>query len=203
MVQLLESAGAKSQGQYRVVNTGDQPLAVEVVISKRLVDGQYQEQLVASDDFMVLPPQAMVPPGQFQSFRVRYIGEPGLSASESYRISFEQVSLDNKPTESGVEMLFNFATLVFVDPPKPALNLSASIVDGKLRIDNLGNGVAPLDGYQFEFGHQGHTVQLPWSEISPVSPANYVLPNLPLLLPLTAVVPAKLTAVDSVAIQPL
>ena len=55
--------------------------------------------------FLVVPPQALMPPGATQNFRIQWVGEPQLCESQSYMLPVElpanvtqvQASLDFKP----------------------------------------------------------------------------------------------------------
>ncbi len=178
MVQKLESVGAKSQAVYRVENGGSEPLAVEAVVMARTINDGSEEQLaVAERDFLVMPPQATIPPGQFQSFRVRYLGSQENKQAVSYRIIFKQLPLKSEDEQSGVDLLFNFSTLVFVSPPNAETTLSTEINDKLITIVNRGNGVADLNGALITLTTNSGKVELPWSDFGSQSAVNFLVPN--------------------------
>ena len=73
--------------------------------------------LAAGDEFLVFPPQAVVPAGATQSFRIQWVGEPNIQKSQSYMFSVNQLPVKRKAGESGVQVVFNFGVIVSVAPP--------------------------------------------------------------------------------------
>ncbi|GAL10836.1 P pilus assembly protein chaperone PapD [Vibrio astriarenae] len=112
MVHKLASTGAFAQAEYRVENTGSEPLAVEAIVVARSVELNTEETLTPAErDFIVMPPQATIAPGEFQLFRIRYLGDSSpIKQSTSYRIVFKQLPLQHDAEGSGVDLLFNFST---------------------------------------------------------------------------------------------
>jgi P pilus assembly chaperone PapD len=113
----LVSAGANARSSIQVVNDSAAPLPVELVIN-RLEIGETGKlsETAAGDEFLVFPPQAIVPPGATQSFRVQWVGEPGIKRSQSYMFSVNQLPVKQKGAESGVQVVFNFGVIVNVAP---------------------------------------------------------------------------------------
>ncbi len=113
----MVSIGANSRSSIQVVNDGAAPMPVEVVIKKLDMgeDGKTKE-LAASDEFLVFPPQAVVPAGATQSFRIQWVGAPDIKKSQSYMLSVNQLPVKMKPGESGVQMVFDFGVVVSVAP---------------------------------------------------------------------------------------
>ena len=65
----LEEAGRNSTGTFRIHNTNDAPLTIELSAVRRLLEnGYYNTTEAADDDFLLMPPQAYIEPGQFQVF---------------------------------------------------------------------------------------------------------------------------------------
>jgi P pilus assembly chaperone PapD len=113
----LVSIGQNSRNAIQVVNDSAAPLPVEVVI-KRLdisAEGKLTET-PAGDEFLVFPPQALVPAGATQSFRVQWVGAPDIKKSQSYMFSVNQLPVQRKGGESGVQVVFNFGVIVNVAP---------------------------------------------------------------------------------------
>ncbi|MFC3030992.1 molecular chaperone [Pseudoalteromonas fenneropenaei] len=181
MIVDLAAQGKKSLVTYRLQNPSDSTLPIEVEVFKRTFDENQKELLVrAEDDFMVLPPQIEVPANGYQVFRAKYLGSPELKQTESYRIVFKQLPLPNQEEQSGVKMVFNFATLVFVSPDgiqaqqKNALQCE-KLDDCKLTIRNEGNRV--LDLAQFEYHlHEGATV-INWTQFQSVTAGRFIMPG--------------------------
>jgi len=125
----MVSIGTSSRSSIQVVNDGAAPMPVEIVIKKLDIgeDGKTTSSPV-SDEFLVFPPQAVVPAGATQSFRVQWIGAPDLKKSQTYMLSVNQLPVKMKPGESGVQMVFDFGVIVSVAPAgaQSALKLLSS-----------------------------------------------------------------------------
>src|SRR5690606_8939095 len=88
----MTSAGKSSRTQVTVTNTCSKALPVEASLQSFDIDASGMRQTKpAGDQFLVFPPQAMIPPGKTQVFRVQWVGEPLLKASESYLLSIAQI----------------------------------------------------------------------------------------------------------------
>ena len=145
----------KNTGQIAVTNDGATPLPVEIVVSRMEMDENGQTATKpAGDEFLVFPPQALLAPGAVQNFRVQWVGEPQISGSQSYILSINQVPVKMATRQSGVQVVFNFATVVNVAPPggKSAISLVSAGIgkdeNGKprptLTVRNPGNVYAKL-----------------------------------------------------------
>jgi fimbrial chaperone protein len=113
----MVSIGSNSRASIQVVNDGAAPMPVEVVLKKLEIaeDGKTTES-PASDDFLVFPPQVVVPAGATQSFRIQWVGAPDIKKSQSYMLSVNQLPVKMKPGENGVQMVFDFGVVVNVAP---------------------------------------------------------------------------------------
>jgi fimbrial chaperone protein len=151
----LTTSGSKNSSQISVVNEDAKALPVEIVVLRIELDEQGgMSTKPAGDDFLVLPPQAIVAPGATQSFRIQWLGDPQIAASQSYVFSVNQVPVKMPEGKSGVQVVFNFAAIVNVAPlaGKSDLNLVKAGIGrddkGKLRpeltVRNPGNIHAKL-----------------------------------------------------------
>ncbi len=178
MFQHLSNFGSNAQAEYRVENTGTEPLAIESAAYSREVISDTEENLVPADqDFIIMPPQAIIEPGEYQLFRTRYLGSEKLDESISYRVVFKQLPLKNDADGSGVDLLFNFATLVFVSPENTHVQLHTAVDGTSISITNTGNGVANLNNSNMTIIGSDDQQLLPWNDYSSISPASYLLPN--------------------------
>lgn len=164
----LEPAGSHATQDIRVENVGDRAVPVEVRIVRRHINPDGTErQIPAEDDFIVFPPQGLVQPGSFQTFRARYIGAP-LQQSALYLITIAQLPINVEGGgENGVQFLFNLGTSAIVSPPRaePRLvveSVAPSPEAGKLRITirNDGNRYARLHNGVWTFASAGRTERL-------------------------------------------
>lgn len=67
----MAAIGSNSRANIQAVNDGAQPLPVEIAIKRADIgpDGKTTET-PAGSDFLVFPPQAVIPAGGTQSFRI-------------------------------------------------------------------------------------------------------------------------------------
>ena len=132
----MVAIGSNSRASIQVVNDGAAPMPVEIAIKKLDMgeDGKTKES-PAGDEFLVFPPQAVVPAGATQSFRVQWVGAPDIKRSQTYMLSVNQLPVKMKPGESGVQMVFDFGVIVSVAPTgaQSALKLvsAESATEGK------------------------------------------------------------------------
>lgn len=134
----MTSAGSGSRTQIVVQNDSDAPLPVEAVIKQLSVDENgVQKTSDGSQNFLVFPPQTMIPAGGTQVFRVSWVGEPMLRASESYVITIAQLPVKMQTKPNQVQVVMAFGVVINVAPPEgsAALRLVGSDVargkDGK------------------------------------------------------------------------
>ena len=118
MVFSLAPSGAGATRTLRMENPRSAPITVEVTASVITYDEQGAETWSpADDDFQIFPPQSIIPPRGVQAFRVRYVGDPSLEMSRSYRVSLKQLPVALPEGESGIAVGLNFNTLVNIVPP--------------------------------------------------------------------------------------
>jgi fimbrial chaperone protein len=151
----MTASGNGNHTQISVVNDGSKRLPVEIVISRVELDEKGEATAKpANDEFLVFPPQALLAPGAAQNFRIQWVGDPQLKASQSYAFSVNQVPVKMPEGKSGVQVVFNFGCIVNVAPMsgQAALNLISAGVekDNKgaarpsLTVKNSGNIHAKL-----------------------------------------------------------
>lgn len=180
MVAELYTTGNRSAVTYRVINPSDTPVPIEVVVYKRSFDENQKEILTeAEDDFIVLPPQVDVPANGYQVFRAQFLGDSEFDKTQSYRIVFKQLPIEQQGQASQVNMIFNFATLVFVSQPESQGNLTQTLdcpdADNcTLNIINDGDAVVNLvqSGIHFDGELQGD-----WQWLQNNMPVTFLMPE--------------------------
>jgi fimbrial chaperone protein len=192
----MTSAGSGGRAQVTVTNDGAEPLPVEAVIQSMSVaeDGSQQIEK-AGDDFLVFPPQALIPPGGAQVFRVQWVGEPVISESESFLLSMNQIPVKLPAGQSAVQVVMSFGVVINVAPPQgvPALNLVGTGVakdkDGKrhptITVENPSNIHALLpdstiklsgSGWSYDFEPLELTEKVGIGLVQPGHKRRFVLP---------------------------
>jgi P pilus assembly chaperone PapD len=134
-VQLeMTTAGAGGRAQIVAHNDSNQPMPVEAVIQRLTLDenGQ-QKRSDGSAQFLVFPPQALIPPGGSQVFPVNREGEPLIAKSESFMLTLTQIPVKVKSPRNLVQVVMGFGVVINVAPPRgtPSLRLvSAGVTSG-------------------------------------------------------------------------
>ena len=127
----LQTAGREMSKIITVENTFATPLPVELTIQElKLTDDGVSLTGTDPGDLLVFPPQALIQPGQTQTFRVQYVGDPGLAESKHYYITVAQLPVKLPEGKSAIQILYNFQVLISVGPGggKPALSVTSAQV---------------------------------------------------------------------------
>lgn len=151
MIYDMAPTGKGAQAVIRVANTNASPITIELQAEKRLFDEKGKESREAADkDFVLFPPQAVIPAGATQAVRIQYVGPQALEKSVTYTVTVKQVPV-KLPSDgkSGVQFVFNFSTLANIVPPgaKAQVETVALEPNGKtlkLTLTNKGNKYANL-----------------------------------------------------------
>ena len=124
MVSELTTSGAGSAARIEVGNIGSAALPFETLITRMEIDADGNiVETPADEDFLVFPPQGLVPVGGRQVVRVQWIGEPTIESSHAYYLWVKQLPVVTDPTvpESGgalsVQVLYTMKALIVVAPP--------------------------------------------------------------------------------------
>ncbi|MES2033629.1 MAG: molecular chaperone [Pseudomonadota bacterium] len=123
MVSELTSAGAGSTARVEVGNIGAAALPFETRITRITFDdkGALVEE-PADEEFLVFPPQGVVPVGGRQVVRVQWVGEPRLVDSHAYYLWVKQLPVATEPVQSesggavSVSVLYTMKALIVVAP---------------------------------------------------------------------------------------
>ena len=121
----LSTSGRGMSQVITVQNTFTNALPIEIRIESLKFDengahGTGQDP----GDLLVFPPEALIRPGQTQSFRVQYVGDPP-AKSKHYYVTVAQLPVKLPQGQSAIQILYNFQILVSVAPAggKPDLHI--------------------------------------------------------------------------------
>ena len=127
----LTTSGRGMSQVVTVENTFANPLPVELRIEE-LTLNETGVSGTGTDpgDLLVFPAQAMIQPGQTQTFRVQYVGDPDLARSKHYYVTVAQLPVQMPQGQSAIQILYNFQVLVSVSPSgaEPALRVDSASV---------------------------------------------------------------------------
>lgn len=187
LIQTIKEAGKNARSTFRVENTSDVLLELEVETFKRAIEGRELESLKSADnDFIIMPPMAQIEPGEHQIFRIRYLGKQKLNQSQSYRIFFRQLPIKETSQEGNqVKFLFNIGALVFVDPVDSAPQLSCYLEDDQIVLSNHGNAVADLSQFTLAIESPDDSITLSWQQIAQYGSASFLAPNQETVIPVS------------------
>lgn len=119
-VQNFDPAGSGANRTFRVQNDFSTPIAVEITMVRREMAADGSDVLSdAEDEFIVFPPQMVVPPGQTQTVRVQWIGDPNPAQEIAYRIIAEQLPVRlEREQEPGIfiKLLVRYVGSVYIVP---------------------------------------------------------------------------------------
>ena len=185
----LDDVGRNSQGLYKVTNVEDDPILLEVHVYQADFSSGEEILTPSEDEFLILPPQAKIDGQKSQTFRVRYTPKRPIKKTETYRIVFTQIELDNQTEEneedSSISMLLEFATLAFVSPASSKSIPTAFIKNNQIAIRNDGKRVLNMNGMEFSFSGGKSNKTVDWEALSnktsaylmPGSTVKYTLPS--------------------------
>ena len=112
-----------------VTNTGAAPLPVELTVTALHATATgFVASKASTDDLLVAPPTALIPPGQTQTFRVQWIGDPDMASSKHYYVSVNQLPVKLPEGQSAVQVVYNFQVLVSASSPTRKAQLAISAV---------------------------------------------------------------------------
>lgn len=116
----LTPSGKSARQTFRIENTSNEPIAVELKMYSRNMTPDGKDILKdAENDFVVFPAQAIVMPGKTQAVRLQWIGDPNPEKELAFRMICEQlpISFDKDQTEGGqVRLLVRFIASIYVAP---------------------------------------------------------------------------------------
>jgi fimbrial chaperone protein len=130
----------------KVKNTGDDPVVVQINV-QAWSQNAGKDVLTTTNDVIVSPPIATIPPGQEQIVRVGLRRAPDGQRELSYRMFLQEVPPPPRPGFQGLVVALRVGLPVFVQPRQVqakailAWNLDmAGPETAKLRLDNTGTG---------------------------------------------------------------
>lgn len=111
----MASVGSASRTQITVVNDGKEPMPVETTLGHLTLNENGERTITkAGDEFLVFPPQAMIPPGGTQVFRLQWVGDPTLAQSKSYMLNVSQVPVKLPKGQSKLQVVMSFGVVINV-----------------------------------------------------------------------------------------
>ena len=133
----LNSTGSRSRTLITVVNPSTRPLPVEAVMMRATLDDTGVPQTTKSgEDFLIMPPQALIPPGATQNFRIQWLGDPLIETSQTFMLYMTQIPVQLPQTATAVQVVMSIGVMINVAPPRGVPNLQ--VVDTGVVTDRQG-----------------------------------------------------------------
>lgn len=130
MVAEISSRGAGSSARIEVQNLAAKALPYETRITRISFDenGKLVET-PADEDFLVFPPQGVVPVRGRQVIRVQWVGDPDIDVSRAYYVGIRQLPVELEEGAGGdlaaqVQVVYHMKSLVTVAPPGATADVS-------------------------------------------------------------------------------
>lgn len=125
MVSELTTSGAGAVARIEVGNIGNASMPFETKVTR--IDFDEAGKLIetpADEDFIVFPPQGLVPVSGRQVVRAQWIGRPDIPTSQAYYLWVRQLPVETNPqkiqgTDASVsiDILYTMKALIVVAPP--------------------------------------------------------------------------------------
>ncbi|MGE5538403.1 MAG: fimbria/pilus periplasmic chaperone [Gemmatimonas sp.] len=129
ITQEFEPAGRNANKTFRLENPDAREATVSIKVMTREMDIDGREKSEESDDFIVFPTEAIVPPGGVQIVRVQYVGPTSVKEEVPYRIIAEGTPVNSVPGQaSQILIAVRYAGTLYVAPPgtKPDITLESA-----------------------------------------------------------------------------
>lgn len=161
-VSELTPYGRNSQTHIRIENTTDSPITIEMLTSRitDIIDGN-EIRIEEEDDLLVIPAIALIAPGKSQSLMVRYMGDPELNESRSYRLTIAHLLISNSSIkDKSLNISVNFNALITVTPEQSQSKLKIISFQQRgdswiAKIENTGNRYARLRKMNWTISQKG------------------------------------------------
>ncbi len=114
---VVKPTGGGTKQSFKVTNESNAPIAVQFSVTTRQQVNNKEIRKPADKDFMIYPPQTIIPPKSTQKVRIEYLGTGNVPKEQAYRLIAEQVyvSLDKKKN-TGINMLMTLVGALYVQP---------------------------------------------------------------------------------------
>ena len=140
IIELADAPG--TSGSFQVKNTSTADLPVEVTVMHREIGPDGNTINVPADgDFVIFPPQMLIPGLETQVFRFQYLGNPDAAKSQSYYIFATQLPVDldatadTKGVSARISFLYEYGVAVHMVPHGAKPNMVVLQAKPKARAD--------------------------------------------------------------------
>ena len=114
---VLKPSGGGAKQTFRVTNESNKPIAVQFSVTTRQQVNNKEVRRPADNQFMIYPPQTIIPARTTQKVRIEWLGKGNIPREQAYRLIAEQVHVSlTKQKQSGINMLMTLVNGLYVQP---------------------------------------------------------------------------------------
>lgn len=126
---VVKPTGGGTKQTFKVTNESGKPIAVQFSVTTRQQLNNREIRKPADRDFMIYPPQTIIPAKSTQKVRIEYLGAPNIKKEKAYRLIAEQVYVSlEKKKQTGVNMLMTLVGALYVQPNGTKSNVQVRAV---------------------------------------------------------------------------
>ena len=126
---VLKPSGGGAKQSVRVTNETNKPIAVQFSVTTRQQLNNKEVRKPADNNFMIYPPQTIIPARTTQKVRVEWLGPGKIPQEQAYRLIAEQVhvSLEERK-QNGISFLMTIENGLYVQPNGTKSNVQVKAV---------------------------------------------------------------------------
>ncbi len=126
---IVKPSGGGSRQTFKVTNESNKPIAVQFNVTTRQQVNNKEIRRPADGDFMIYPPQTIIPPRTTQKVRIEWLGKKPVPKELAYRLIAKQVYVSlEKQKQSGISMLMTLVGALYVQPNNTRSNVQVRAV---------------------------------------------------------------------------
>ena len=126
---IVKPTGGGSRQTFKVTNESNKPIAVQFSVTTRQQINNKEVRRPPDRDFMIYPPQTIIPPRTTQKVRIEWLGKKPVAKELAYRLIAKQVYVSlEKQKQTGISMLMTLVGALYVQPNNTKSNLQVRAV---------------------------------------------------------------------------
>ena len=126
---IVKPTGGGARQTFKVTNESNKPIAVQFSVTTRQQINNKEVRRPADRDFMIYPPQTIIPPRTTQKVRIEWLGKKPAARELAYRLIAKQVYVSlEKQKQTGISMLMTLVGALYVQPNNTKSNLQVRAV---------------------------------------------------------------------------
>jgi len=126
---VVKPSGGGTKQTFKVTNESNKPIAVQFSVTTRQQVNNKEVRRPADKDFMIYPPQTIIPAKSTQKVRIEWLGTSNVKKELAFRLIAEQVYVSlEKKKQTGINMLMTLVGALYVQPNGTKSNVQVRAV---------------------------------------------------------------------------